>query len=72
MRLNEIRLIKKEHLDFLRKIIRVEGALSMGHSSSKTTEIHTHVNSESIKKIKSPLANLNLSEDDQNNKERTK
>ena len=32
----------------------------LGHGSSKTTEIYTHVSSEAIKKIKSPLSNLNM------------
>jgi integrase/recombinase XerD len=32
----------------------------LGHKSSKTTEIYTHVTSKSIEKIKSPFENLNL------------
>jgi integrase/recombinase XerD len=32
----------------------------LGHSSSKTTEIYTHVSNNVIGKIRSPLANLNL------------
>lgn len=32
----------------------------LGHSSSKTTEIYTHVSAKSIARIKSPLSNLNL------------
>ena len=32
----------------------------LGHSSSKTTEIYTHVSNESIRKIKSPLAYIKL------------
>lgn len=32
----------------------------LGHASSKTTEIYTHVSSKSLGKIKSPLDTLNL------------
>jgi integrase/recombinase XerD len=32
----------------------------LGHSSSKTTEIYTHVTRKSIEKIKSPFDSLNL------------
>lgn len=32
----------------------------LGHQSSKTTEIYTHVSTKNIGKIKSPLDNLNL------------
>jgi site-specific recombinase XerD len=32
----------------------------LGHSSSKTTEIYTHVSTNLIAKVKSPIANLNL------------
>ena len=32
----------------------------LGHKNIKKTQIYTHVNSESIKKIKSPIANLNI------------
>lgn len=32
----------------------------LGHSSSKTTEIYTHVSKENIAKIKSPLSNISL------------
>ena len=32
----------------------------LGHKSSKTTEIYTHVSTRNIGKIKSPLDNLNL------------
>jgi site-specific recombinase XerD len=32
----------------------------LGHSSSKTTEIYTHVSSSAISKIRSPIAHLNL------------
>jgi integrase/recombinase XerD len=32
----------------------------LGHSSSKTTEIYTHVSNNVIGKIRSPLANLNI------------
>jgi len=32
----------------------------LGHSSSKTTEIYTHVSSLAISKIRSPLAKINL------------
>ena len=31
----------------------------LGHSSSKTTEIYTHVSTDAITRIKSPLSNLN-------------
>ncbi len=44
-----------EHGTDLRQIQEV-----MGHSSIKTTQIYTHVNSETIKNIKSPISNLNL------------
>jgi len=32
----------------------------LGHKSSKTTEIYTHVSNKDIGKIKSPLDNLNI------------
>jgi integrase/recombinase XerD len=32
----------------------------LGHTSSKTTEIYTHVSTKSLGKIRSPLDNLNL------------
>ena len=32
----------------------------LGHSSSKTTEIYTHVSNESLTRIPSPFDNLNL------------
>jgi len=32
----------------------------LGHKSSKTTEIYTHVTEKSIEKIKSPFENLKL------------
>ena len=32
----------------------------LGHGSSKTTEIYTHVSTKSLQKIKSPLDNLNI------------
>ncbi len=32
----------------------------LGHKSSKTTEIYTHVSNKDIGKIKSPLDNLNV------------
>lgn len=32
----------------------------LGHSSSKTTEIYTHVSADAITRIRSPLSNLNL------------
>jgi site-specific recombinase XerD len=32
----------------------------LGHSSSKTTEIYTHVTNKHLQKIKSPLDNLNI------------
>ena len=32
----------------------------LGHKSSKTTEIYTHVNNQSLQKIKNPFDNLNL------------
>ncbi|MGE3063296.1 MAG: tyrosine-type recombinase/integrase [bacterium] len=32
----------------------------LGHTSSKTTEIYTHVSQKSLGKIKSPLDTLNL------------
>ena len=32
----------------------------LGHSSSKTTEIYTHVVNKHLQKIKSPLDNLNI------------
>lgn len=35
----------------------------LGHNSSKTTEIYTHVSNQSLKKIKSPLDNLGLIKD---------
>ena len=33
---------------------------NLGHKSSKTTEIYTHITSEAIKDIKSPLDNLEI------------
>ncbi len=33
----------------------------LGHKSSKTTEIYTHVSTKDIGRIKSPLDSLNLS-----------
>jgi site-specific recombinase XerD len=33
----------------------------LGHSSSKTTEIYTHVSAKAIGKIRSPISHLNLS-----------
>lgn len=35
----------------------------LGHSSSKTTEIYTHVSKKSISKIPSPFSNINLKSD---------
>ncbi|ODS40700.1 hypothetical protein BEH94_08740 [Candidatus Altiarchaeales archaeon WOR_SM1_SCG] len=32
----------------------------LGHQSSKTTEIYTHVSNKNLRKIKSPLDNLKL------------
>jgi integrase/recombinase XerD len=32
----------------------------LGHSSSKTTEIYTHITTDGFKKIKSPLEDLDL------------
>ena len=32
----------------------------LGHASSKTTEIYTHVSTKSLGKIRSPLDNLDL------------
>ena len=32
----------------------------LGHSSSKTTEIYTHVNAKAMGKMKSPISHLNL------------
>jgi site-specific recombinase XerD len=32
----------------------------LGHASSKTTEIYTHVSSRAISRIRSPIAHLNL------------
>ncbi|KMQ51137.1 hypothetical protein CHISP_1843 [Chitinispirillum alkaliphilum] len=40
MRLNEIRIIKKEYLDFLRKIIRVKGALYTGINGAQQLKNH--------------------------------
>lgn len=37
----------------------------LGHKSSKTTEIYTHVSSKSLGKIKSPLDRLNLKKEDE-------
>jgi site-specific recombinase XerD len=34
----------------------------LGHKSSKTTEIYTHVSTKDIGKIKSPLDSLNIKE----------
>ena len=35
----------------------------LGHSSSKTTEIYTHVSTSAISRIRSPIAHLNLKKD---------
>jgi site-specific recombinase XerD len=32
----------------------------LGHSSSKTTEIYTHISTKGMEKIKSPLDNLDI------------
>src|SRR5690606_15299778 len=32
----------------------------LGHSSSRTTEIYTHVSTKNLRKVKSPLDNLNI------------
>jgi site-specific recombinase XerD len=34
----------------------------LGHSSTKTTEIYTHITQKGIEKIKNPLDNLGLTE----------
>lgn len=39
----------------------------LGHSSSKTTEIYTHVSKKSIAKIPSPFSNINLNNHEENN-----
>jgi len=36
----------------------------LGHNSSKTTEIYTHVTKTGLNKIKSPLDNLNINIED--------
>ena len=37
----------------------------LGHASSKTTEIYTHVSTKSLGKIISPLDNLDIKEDEE-------
>ena len=37
---------------------------SLGHNSSRTTEIYTHVTTKALRDIRSPLDKLNLSKDD--------
>jgi integrase/recombinase XerD len=39
----------------------------LGHSSSKTTEIYTHVSKKSIAKIPSPFSNINLNKNEKTN-----
>jgi len=36
----------------------------LGHKSSKTTEIYTHVSNRALKKIKSPLDNIKVDKGD--------
>ena len=36
----------------------------LGHSSIKTTEIYTHVSTDTIRRIRSPIAHLNLGKKD--------
>ena len=36
----------------------------LGHKSSKTTEIYTHVSNRTLKKIKSPLNNIKVDKGD--------
>ena len=45
-----------EDLRFIQKIL--------GHKSAKTTEIYTHVSNEKLKKIISPLDNIDLEDRD--------
>jgi len=45
-----------EDLRYIQKIL--------GHNSSKTTEIYTHVTKTGLNKIKSPLDNLNINIED--------
>ena len=45
-----------EDLSYIQKIL--------GHNSSKTTEIYTHVTKTGLNKIKSPLDNLNINIED--------
>jgi integrase/recombinase XerD len=40
----------------------------LGHSSSKTTEIYTHVSSAAISRIRSPIAHLNLKKENRHDK----
>jgi integrase len=49
----EIRRCKKSEIES--GVDRVQIKVLLGHSSSKTTEIHTHVATTTFQKIKNPL-----------------
>mgnify|MGYP001113426541 CR=1 FL=1 len=57
MRSNTIRVSSRQFGTDLRYIQEL-----LGHTSSKTTEIYTYVSNRDLKKIKSPLDNIQVDE----------